>query len=47
MVLRRLLDMPVRRIWRIEVPFAALSRIRQHRDPQADPHLVFHNGRLA
>ena len=24
-----------------------LSRIRQHRDPQADPHLVFHNGRLA
>lgn len=47
MVLRRLLDMPVRRIWRIEVPFAALSRIRQHRDPEADPHLVFHNGQLA
>lgn len=47
MVLRRLLDMPVRRIWRIEVPFAALSRIRQHHDPEADPHLVFHNGRLA
>ena len=46
MVLRRLLDMPVRRIWRIEVPFAALSRIRQHRDSEADPHLVFHNGRL-
>ena len=47
MVLRRLLDMPVRRIWRIEVPFAAVSRIRQHQDPSADPHLVFHNGRLA
>jgi alpha-ribazole phosphatase/probable phosphoglycerate mutase len=46
MVLRRLLEMPIRRIWRIEVPFAALSRIRQHRDPEADPHLVFHNGRL-
>ena len=47
MVLRHLLDMPVWRIWRIEVPFAALSRIRQHRDPDAEPHLVFHNGRLA
>jgi alpha-ribazole phosphatase/probable phosphoglycerate mutase len=47
MVLRRLLEMPVRRIWRIEVPFAAISRIRLHRDPEADPHLVFHNGRLA
>jgi alpha-ribazole phosphatase/probable phosphoglycerate mutase len=47
MVLRRLLEMPVRRIWRIEVPFAAIGRIRLHRDPEADPHLVFHNGRLA
>ena len=47
MILRQLLDMPVRRIWRIEVPFAALSRIRRHCDPEADPHLVFHNGRLA
>ena len=46
MILRQLLDMPVRRIWRIEVPFAALSRIRRHRDPEVDPHLVFHNGRL-
>lgn len=46
MVLRRLLDMPVRRIWRIEVPFAAISRIRLHRDPDSEPHLVFHNGRL-
>jgi len=47
MVLRRLLDMPVQRIWRIEVPFAAISRIRLHRDPGSEPHLVFHNGRLA
>ena len=47
MILRQLLDMPVHRIWRIEVPFAALSRIRRHHDPEADPHLVFHNGRLA
>lgn len=47
MVLRRLLDMPVRRIWRIEVPFAAISRIRLHRDPGSEPHLAFHNGRLA
>ena len=47
MVLRQLLEIPVRRIWRIEVPFAAVSRIRRHRDPDAEPHLVFHNGRLA
>ena len=47
MVLRRLLDMPLNRIWRIEVPFASLSRIRLHRDPEAEPHLAFHNGRLA
>ncbi|MDG4551815.1 MAG: histidine phosphatase family protein [Candidatus Contendobacter sp.] len=47
MILRQLLEMPTRRIWRIEVPFAAISRIRRHCDPEADPHLVFHNGRLA
>ncbi|MCP5159137.1 MAG: histidine phosphatase family protein [Gammaproteobacteria bacterium] len=47
MVLRQLLEMPVRRIWRIEAPFASLSRMRIHRDPEAEPHLVFHNGRLA
>ena len=47
MVLRRLLDMPLQRIWRLEVPFAAVSRIRRHRDADAEPHLVFHNGRLA
>ncbi|MGB4948740.1 MAG: histidine phosphatase family protein [Candidatus Competibacter denitrificans] len=47
MVLRRLLDMPLHRIWRIEVPYAAISRIRRHCDPEAEPHLVFHNGHLA
>lgn len=47
MVLRQLLEIPVRRIWRIEAPFASLSRMRVHCDPGAEPHLVFHNGRLA
>lgn len=47
MVLRQLLDMPLQRIWRIEAPFASLTRIRIHCDPNAEPHLVFHNGRLA
>jgi len=46
MILRHLLEMPVRRIWRIEAPFASLSRMRVHCDPEAEPHLVFHNGRL-
>lgn len=46
-VLRQLLDMPLQRIWRIEAPFASLSRLRVHCDPKSEPHLVFHNGRLA
>lgn len=46
-VLRRVLDMPLQRIWRFEVPYAALSRVRHHRDPADEPQLVFHNGRLA
>ena len=46
MVLRQLLDMPLHRIWRIEAPFASLTRTRVHRDPGSEPHLVFHNGRL-
>jgi alpha-ribazole phosphatase/probable phosphoglycerate mutase len=46
MVLRQLLEMPMRRIWRIEAPFASMSRMRVHRDPESEPHLVFHNGRL-
>ena len=43
-LLRQLLDMPLQRIWRIEVPFASLTRIRVHCDPLAEPYLVFHNG---
>ena len=46
MVLRRILDMPLRRLWRFEVPFAALSRVRCFHDPEAEPRLVFHNGRM-
>jgi len=46
MVLRQLLEIPLQRIWRIEAPFASLTRIRVHRDPGSEPHLVFHNGRL-
>ena len=47
MVLRRLLDMPLQRIWRMEAPFASLSRMRVHVTAGSEPHLVFHNGRLA
>jgi alpha-ribazole phosphatase len=46
MILRQILDVPLRRLWRLEVPFAALSRVRWYHDPGADPRLVFHNGRL-
>lgn len=46
MVLRHILEMPVRCIWRIEVPFAAVSRIRCPLDQAAGAQLVFHNGRL-
>lgn len=46
MVLRWILDMPLRRLWRFEVPFAALSRVHWFHDPEADPRLVFHNGRV-
>ncbi len=46
MVLRQLLDMPLQRVWRIEAPFASLTRIRAHCDPESEPHLVSHNGRL-
>ncbi|MFO1372032.1 MAG: alpha-ribazole phosphatase family protein [Candidatus Competibacteraceae bacterium] len=47
MVLRRVLDMPLRCIWRFEIPYAALSRIRQHTDLDAEPQLIFHNGQRA
>lgn len=44
MVLRRVLDLPLRNLWRFEVPYAALSRVRRY--PDADPQLAFVNGRL-
>ena len=46
MVLRQLLELPIQNIWRIEVPFAAVSRIRCPLHREACPQLVFHNGRL-
>ncbi|MBK8181432.1 MAG: alpha-ribazole phosphatase family protein [Candidatus Competibacteraceae bacterium] len=46
MLLRRLLEMPLQAIWRIDVPYAAVSRLRQYHDTAAAPHLEFHNGRL-
>ena len=47
MVLRQVLDLPLTNLWRFEVPYAALSRVRRHNDPEADPQLVFLNGRPA
>ncbi len=47
MVLRQVLDLPLRNLWRFEVPYAALSRVRRYNDPDADPQLVFLNGRPA
>lgn len=47
MVLHRILDMPLQRLWRFEVPFAALSRVHCFHDSDAEPRLVFHNGRVA
>jgi broad specificity phosphatase PhoE len=46
LVLRRVLDLPLRNLWRFEVLYAALSRVRCYPDPDAHPQLVFVNGRL-
>lgn len=46
MVLRHILEMPVRCIWRIEVPFAAVSRIHCPLDQATGAQLAFHNSRL-
>ncbi len=43
-LLRHVLDMPLERIWRFDVPYAALSRVRVY--PDAAPVLRFHCGRL-
>lgn len=45
-ILRQFLDMPLQRIWRLQAPFASLTRLRFYDDPAAEPHLVFHNGCL-
>lgn len=42
-ILSRLLQMPLDALFRIEVPYACLSRVRLH--PEGN-RLVFHNGRL-
>lgn len=47
MVLRHALDLPLHNIWRFEVPYAALSRVRRYHDPDAHLQLVFVNGCLA
>ena len=47
MVLRQVLDLPLCNLWRFEVPYAALCRVRQHNDPDAVPQLAFLNGHLA
>ena len=47
MVLRQALDLSLTNLWRFEVPYAALSRVRKHHDSDADPQLVFLNGRPA
>lgn len=46
MALRQALGLPLHNIWRLEAPYAALSRVRRYHDPDAVPQLVFLNGRL-
>jgi alpha-ribazole phosphatase/probable phosphoglycerate mutase len=42
-VLRQVLDMPLKRLWRLEVPYATFSRIRvYHNGIQPEPLLEFH-----
>jgi len=43
MVLCHILDIPLQRLWRVEVPYATLSQVRIHgTGPTAEPMLVFH-----
>ncbi len=46
-ILRLLLDMPLRRMWRIDVPYAAVTRLCQRYDIDSELHLEFHNGYLS
>lgn len=42
-ILCHLLEMPLRRLWRLDIPYATLSRIRIYgNDHDAEPMLVFH-----
>jgi Fructose-2,6-bisphosphatase len=43
-ILRQVLDLPVTRLFEIEVPYACLSRVR--RDGKGAPRLVFHGSSL-
>jgi len=47
LVISHILAMSLNHIWRLEVPYASLSRIRVHgRGANAEPVLVFHSGSL-
>lgn len=47
MVLCHVLEMPLSRMWRLEIPYASLSRIRVYgQGVAAEPFVVFHAGRL-
>lgn len=47
LVISHILAMSLNHIWRLEVPYASLSRIRVHgRGADAQPVLVFHSGPL-
>lgn len=47
MVLCHVLEMPLTRMWRLEIPYATLSRLRAYgRGIAAEPFMVFHAGRL-
>lgn len=42
-ILCHLLDMPLRRLWRLDIPYATLSRVRLYgSDEGTEPMLVFH-----
>lgn len=49
LLLRQVLGLPLARIWRLDVPYAALSRVEVHPEPDGSalPVLVFHAGRVA
>ena len=47
MIIRHILDMPLERIFRIQVANAAITRIRvEHTGETSFPRLLFHDGRL-